>query len=82
MLLRVSHVHDVLVWIGKGADEIVYRSLYYYTKAYQRGEATDLPAYYAAHAKLLGIVKHKRKSAHPPILTEILALTSEPVLNL
>lgn len=56
--------------------EMVYRSLYFFTQAHQRGEAEEVVAYLAANAKLLGIVKRKRKSAHPspleliPILTD------------
>ncbi len=56
--------------------ERVYRSLYFFTQAHQRGQADDVIAYLAAHAKLFGIVKRKRKSAHPspleliPILTD------------
>jgi len=41
--------------------EMVYRSLYFFTGAYQRGEATDVVAYLAAEAVDLGIVKRKRK---------------------
>ncbi|MDP2974644.1 MAG: IS4 family transposase [Anaerolineales bacterium] len=56
--------------------EMVYRSLYFFTQAYNRGRAQDVVAYLAANTKLLGIVKRKRKAAHPspleliPILTE------------
>lgn len=39
--------------------EMVYRSLYYFTKAHQRGEANDLVTYLADNTKLLGIVKRK-----------------------
>lgn len=42
--------------------EMVYRSLYFFTQAYHRGEATDIAAYFAAHAKLFGLVKRKRPS--------------------
>jgi hypothetical protein len=45
--------------------EMVYRSLYFFTQAHHRGETDDVVAYFAANAKLLGIVKRKRKSAHP-----------------
>jgi hypothetical protein len=45
--------------------EMVYRSLYFFTQAHHRGETDDVVSYYAANAKLLGIVKRKRKSAHP-----------------
>jgi hypothetical protein len=45
--------------------EMVYRSLYFFTQAHHRGETNNVVAYLAANAKLLGIVKRKRKSAHP-----------------
>jgi len=45
--------------------EMVYRSLYFFTQAHHRGETDGVVAYLAANAKLLGIVKRKRKSAHP-----------------
>jgi hypothetical protein len=46
--------------------EMVYRSLYYFTQAYHRGETTDPITYLANHTKLLGIVKRKRKPATDP----------------
>lgn len=56
--------------------EMVYRSLYFFTGAYQRGEATDVVAYFAAEAKSLGILKRKRKTAHPsPLLIIPVLLT-------
>ena len=54
--------------------EMVYRSLYFFTGAYQRGEATDVVAYFAADAKSLGILKRKRKTAPPSPLLIIPAL--------
>ena len=58
--------------------EMVYRSLYFFTQAHHRGETNDVVTYLAANAKLLGIVKRKRKSAHPspldfipPLLTNL-----------
>ncbi len=45
--------------------EMVYRGLYFFTQAHHRGETDDVVTYLAANAKLLGIVKRKRKSAHP-----------------
>ena len=56
--------------------EMVYRSLYFFTQARARGETDNVVAYLTAHTKLLGILKRKRKGAHPspleliPILTE------------
>ena len=41
--------------------EMVYRSVYFFGQAVQRGEATNLVAYLAAHAKPLGLLKRKRK---------------------
>jgi hypothetical protein len=41
--------------------EMVYRSLYYFTQAHQRGDADDVVKYLAANAKLFGILKRKRK---------------------
>jgi hypothetical protein len=41
--------------------EMVYRSLYYFAQAYQRGEADDLVAYLVDNADILGIVKRRRK---------------------
>ncbi len=42
--------------------EMVYRSLYYFTPVYQRGEATDIVAFLAAEAGLYGIVKRKYRT--------------------
>lgn len=41
--------------------EMVYRSLYFFGQAVQRGEATDLMAYLVANVKPLGLLKRKRK---------------------
>jgi hypothetical protein len=57
--------------------EMIYRSLYFFTQARQRGQTDDLVAYLADNAKLLGIVKRKRKTARPSPLFSIL---TEPVL--
>jgi hypothetical protein len=40
--------------------EMVYRSLYFFTQARQRGETAEVVPYLAANAKLLGILKRKR----------------------
>lgn len=55
--------------------EMVYRSLYFFTQAHARGQAEDVIAYLAANTKLLGIVKRKRKGAHPSPLVLIPTLT-------
>ena len=58
--------------------EMVYRSLYYFTQAYHRGEASDVVAYLAANAKLFGILKRPGKRKPSPLETLNLATTSDP----
>ena len=41
--------------------EMVFRSIYYYLKAVERGETQPMPEYLAVRASDLGIVKRKRK---------------------
>ena len=41
--------------------EMVFRALYHYSRAVERGECDDLVSFLAEHAKLLGIVKRWRK---------------------
>ena len=41
--------------------EMVFRAFYHYSRAVQRGEGNDLVAFLAEHAKLLSIVKRRRK---------------------
>ncbi len=43
--------------------EMVYRSLYHFTTAFQRGAATDVVGYLATHATRLGILLRKRSAA-------------------
>lgn len=43
------------------AVEMVFRALYHYSQAVQRGESDDLLMFLTAHTKLLGIVKRRRK---------------------
>lgn len=47
--------------------EMVYRSVYHFTQAFHRGDATDPVAYLAANADWLGIIKRRRKK--PPSAT-------------
>lgn len=54
--------------------EMLYRSLYYFTSAFQRGAATDLVVYLAAEARRLGILKRKRSSA-PSHFAQLRTLT-------
>lgn len=58
--------------------EMVYRSLYYFTQAYHRGEASDVVVYLAANAKWLGIIKRKRKPKAVPLQPLPLTALSEP----
>lgn len=46
--------------------EMVYRSVYFFTGAFQRGEATDPIVYFATNAKLFGILKRQRRPKPPP----------------
>jgi hypothetical protein len=55
--------------------EMVYRSLYYFTTAYDRGESVDPVAYLAENAKWLGVLKRKRKKRRPSPL-ELFNLTN------
>jgi hypothetical protein len=41
--------------------EMVFRALYHYSRAVQRGEGDDLVSFLVEHAKLLGLVKRRRK---------------------
>jgi hypothetical protein len=51
--------------------EMVYRGLYHFTQARQRGEADDVVAYLAAQAKSLGILKRKRCSPKDAFLADL-----------
>jgi hypothetical protein len=57
--------------------EMVYRSLYFFTNAHQRGETDNVVTYLANEAKFFGILKRKRKDDNPspldfvpPLLTD------------
>jgi hypothetical protein len=52
--------------------EMVYRGLYHFTQAFDRGDATEPVTYLAVNAKWLGIIKRKRKRS--PL--ELLDLTN------
>ena len=54
--------------------EMVYRSLYYFTPAYQRGEATDIVTFLAPEAAFYGIVKRRYKQKN--IVLELSRLTA------
>ncbi len=55
--------------------EMVYRSLFHFTRAYHRGDATDPVTFLAANATWLGILKRPRKSAQKKrlALTQLLS---------
>lgn len=57
------------------STEMVYRGLYFFTQARQRGAATDVVTYFAQNTKLLGIVKRKHKSDKPDPLVFVHSLT-------
>ena len=57
--------------------EMVYRSLYFFTQARQRGETDAVVAFLTQDTKLLGIVKRKRKSTKPSPLEFIPALLTD-----
>jgi hypothetical protein len=46
--------------------EMVYRGLYHYAQAVQRGDTRAAAVYLTAEAKGLGIIKRKRSLARPP----------------
>lgn len=46
--------------------EMTYRSVPFFTRAFHRGAASDPVAYFAANAKLFGILKRKRRPKPPP----------------
>lgn len=58
--------------------EMVYRSLYFFTNARQRGETNNVVAYLAAEAKFFGILKRKHKSDNPSPLVFIPPLLTAP----
>ena len=63
--IAVDLTDDVAEALNRPADnlsvEMVYRGLYYFAQALQRGEAQDPVTYLADNAKWLGIIKHRRK---------------------
>ena len=56
--------------------EMVYRGLYHFTQASQRGLADDVVSYLAANALWLGILKRKR--SHRAAFTGLVDLTTLP----
>lgn len=58
--------------------EMVYRSLYYFTQAYHRGEASDPVVYLADNATWLGVLKRKRKHRPSPLALFSLTNLADP----
>ena len=58
--------------------EMVFRSIYYYTKAIERGDRRSLPEYLADRANDLGIVKRKRKNKLSLFASWPLTIASNP----
>jgi hypothetical protein len=58
--------------------EMVFRSLYYYLKAVERGDSRSLADYLAFRASDLGIVKRKRKNRKNVFDSWPLAITANP----
>ena len=58
--------------------EMVYRSLYFFTQAYHRREASDPVAYLAQNADWLGVVKRKRQRQPSPLVLFNLTDLSSP----
>lgn len=58
--------------------EMVYRSLYFFTPAYQRGEPDDPVAYLAAKATPLDVLKRQRQHAPSPFADLCLTFAAGP----
>lgn len=58
--------------------EMVYRSLYFFASAHQRGEADDPVTYLAAKAQRLGILKRQRRHAPTPFTELCLTFAAGP----
>ena len=58
--------------------EMVYRSLYYFTGAYHRGQASDPVQYLATNATWLGVLQRKRKSRPSRFAELTLTLAAGP----
>ena len=60
--------HQVAQALGEPLErlsvEMGFRALYHYGQAVQRGESDDLILFLTEHAKLLGMVKRRRKRHH------------------
>jgi hypothetical protein len=52
------------------SGEMVFRAFYHYSRALLRGETIELVPYLVQHAKLLGLVKRRRKRHHEIQQTE------------
>ncbi len=63
--------------IEKISVEMVYRSLYHYSRATGRGETMTAIEYLVAHAKLFGLVKAERKR-HRERLSQAIEIWGSP----
>ena len=63
--------------IEKISVEMVFRSLYHYSRAVERGDNSRAVEYLVAHAKLLGLVKAKRKR-HKERLSQTIEIWGSP----
>jgi hypothetical protein len=63
--VRLPLCHQVAQALSEPLDrisvEMVFRALYHFSRAVQRGETETLVDFLAAHAALLGLVKRQRK---------------------
>ncbi len=58
--------------------EMVYRSLYFFTQAYHRGETSDPVVYLAAQARRLDILKRPRQTSSSRFTDLSLTLAAGP----
>jgi hypothetical protein len=63
--------------VEKISVEMVFRSLYHYSRAIERGDNSTAVEYLVAHAKLFGLVKAERKR-HKERLTQTIEIWGSP----
>jgi hypothetical protein len=63
--------------VEKISVEMVFRSLYHYSRAIERGDSSAAVEYLVAHAKLFGLVKAERKR-HKERLTQNIEIWGSP----
>ena len=67
--------HEVHQPVAALSLEMLYRSLYCYTGAYQRGTASEVVSFLAAHAPSLGMLKPSRSRARAPSALDLARLS-------